>query len=161
MSVNRNEPIPFFDRIADPKGFVTQLWTQWLENVLVPLVQSAPSQVGQYANETPLNAALATTILATVQGAGLYLFAAALQVVTAAGVSSNVQLTLTWTSNGVTQTENFTAIVNGTTASHGGYSFPIIVDANTPVTIATTYASNPASAMTYNLRASLSLAGEN
>lgn len=156
----RNEPIPYWDALVDKAGMVTDLWTQWLDQSLLPQVQAAPTQIGQYSNGgTPLDDALGITVVANVPTTGLYLFVAALQIVVAAGVTSNVQLTLTWTSNGVTQTEAFTAIANGANTDHGSFPFSIIADGGTPVSISTTYASNPANAMQYNLAASVNLVG--
>lgn len=156
-----NEPLPFWDALVIKTGEITDTWTKYFEQVLVPQVRLGTIITGKYSNgSTPLNASLTTTILEeTVPTTGLYLFVAALQIVAAAGVTSSVSLTLTWTSNGITQSEVFGPITNGVNTDQLSAVFAIIADGGTPVSILTTYASNPANDMDYNLSASLNING--
>lgn len=156
-----NEPLPFWDALVDKVGNITDVWTRFFEQVLVPQIRSSTILVDRYSNgDTPLTDALGTTILTElIPATGLYLVLAAIQIVVAAGVSSSVSLTVTWTSNGIVQQQTFGPITNGTTTDHLGVPYVILADGGTPVSIATTYASNPANAMAYNLAASLNING--
>lgn len=156
-----NEPLPFWDALVDKVGNITDVWTRYFEQVLVPQIQSSTILVDRYSNgEAPLTDALPATILTELLPAtGLYLVLLAVQIVTAAGVSSSVSVTVTWTSNGVVQQEIFGPVVNGTTTDHLSTAYAILADGGTPVSILTTYASNPANAMAYNLSASLNING--
>lgn len=154
------QPIPFWDRLTDKAGMITQLWTQWFEEDLLPQVQAAPTQIGSYTNgDAPLDDALGLTTVATVPTTGQYLVLVATQIIAAAGVASTLALTVTWTSNGVTQTETFATINNGTDTDHQSSAITILADGNSPVSVNTTYTSNPANDMTYNLAASVNMVG--
>lgn len=156
-----NEPLPFWDALVTKVGNITDVWTRYFEQVLVPQIRSSTILVDRYSNgSTPLTDALPTTILTELLPAtGLYLVMVAIQIVAAAGVSSSVSLILTWTSSGVVQQQTFGPITNGVLTDHLGVSYSILADADTPVSIQTLYASNPVNAMAYNLSASLNING--
>lgn len=156
-----NEPLPINDDVVDKNNKLTTEWTIFWSQTLLPQVRSSQMVVDRYSNgDTPLTDALTTTIITEVLPAtAVYLFLAAIQILVAAGVSSDVSLTLTWTSNGVVQQETFGPITNGGTTDHLGVSYAILADSGTPVSISTTYASNPANAMAYNIGASLNING--
>lgn len=83
---------------------------------------------------------------------GLYRVDWYLQVEVAAGVSSSVQLTLSWTRNGITQQLVGTLVNGNTTATNKPESAPLIhIDAGSPISYAVAYASNPGSAMAFGL----------
>lgn len=153
-----NEPIPFWDALVNKAGQVTQTWTQWLEQTLLPQVRAGTLLIGRYAPSDPLSDALTATILEeALPSTAVYVLTLALQVTQAAGVGSSVQASATWTSNGIVQTQPFTAIVNGTATDHQSNVIAFLADGGTPVSIATTYASNPANAMEYLIGATLAI----
>lgn len=156
-----NEPLPFWDALVTKAGEITDTWTKYLEQVLVPQIRSGTLVVGRYTNgDTPLTDALSIVALEeTVPNTGAYVLQAAIQVVGAAAVASTLALTVTWTSNGIVQTETFATLVDGTDTTHQGTSFPIIADGGTPVSISTAYTSNPANDLEYNLNAALLIVG--
>jgi hypothetical protein len=82
---------------------------------------------------------------------GTYRISYYAQVTVPASSSSSLQVTLGWTSNGVAQSFVGTAMTtNSTTTIQDATKF-IHVDANTPITYATTYASVGATSMQYLL----------
>lgn len=157
-----NEPLPFWDVMVDKQGRITDgSWTKYFEQVIMPQIRSATMITGKYSNgTTPLDDALTATFLEElIPTTGAYVVVAALQITKAAGVSSSVSLTLTWTSNGVVQSETFGPIANGGITNHLSVVYGILADGGTPVSIATTYAASPANDLHYNLAASLNING--
>lgn len=82
---------------------------------------------------------------------GLYAVAYTAQITRAAGTSSSLTVTFTWTRNGVTQTFQRAAITGNTNQTHDEFYFLIRADQNSPVSYATTYASVGAPTMQYAL----------
>lgn len=83
--------------------------------------------------------------------AGTYEFEWFVSIRTAAGVSSSVIVTVDFAYRGATKTLSYATVNGNTTAtfSHGGGI--IVIDNASPIRYATTYASNPAGAMHYDL----------
>ena len=104
-------------------------------------------------SETLGSATIAATSMPTDGdlSAGLYRLQWYCEVVTAAGVSSDFQITIAWTSSAVTK-QKVGAVVNGnTTATYESDTVMMHVDAATPITYALTYNSNPAAGMVFSL----------
>jgi len=150
---------PFPSRQA-PIDAETQLFTlpllTWFRNVRQS-IDAAPSQVAggkvQFFGASALTAAVGTTAIPTgLLAAGLYRVSWYAQVITPAGVSSDFQITISWTRNGVTQTF-VGALKNANTTGTNEPSGPVLIhlDASTPVSYAVAYNSNPAAAMAYEL----------
>lgn len=123
---------------------------------LIGDVQAAPTGFPPVTEQ--VTAAIPTTAIPTDGdlSAGLYRVSWIGEVLTAAGVSSDFQVTISWTSNGVSK-QKVGALTNGnTTATYEANSVPLLyADAATPITFAVAYNSNPANAMV--LRLSLTL----
>lgn len=166
MSFTKEHP-PYDDEVLAREpvsgkltAFVSKLWSDWFEQTLIPDVEAAPLQLGAYSNGvTPLNDSLGLTVVATAPANGQYLVMSAVQILAAAGVASTLSVTVTWTKNTITQTETFATITNGTSASHQGVAYPILADGNTPISVNTTYTSNPANDMEYDLQVSVNQVG--
>lgn len=165
-------PLPYGDPIAEPrklfegktlaelitwvrgqgrKVYITDPWSQALDTQAQQLA-SSPAVINRI-RESDLSASVASSDLAgaTLAG-GLYEVKANARIITAAGVSSSVTVTIGWTQGGVIQSESFAAIAGNTTTS--GLTGPpktFRADASTPITYAVTYASNPAGAAHYSL----------
>lgn len=101
-------------------------------------------------------ASIGTTAIPTpALPAGLYQVNTFAHVTTAAGVSSSLQVTISFTQNGIALTRTGTAQTGNTTATIDINSWVIQIDENTPISYSTTYASNAAAAMKYLLTVSL------
>jgi len=124
--------------------------SRWLTQ-LVQDVNNRATSLGSVALINQNAAIVATAISTPVLTAALYRVSYSLRVTTAAGATSAVQLTLGWTSSGVAQTQAGANVNGNTTASQDNDSRIVKADAASTITYATTYASNPASAMLYEL----------
>ena len=151
------EPIPYNDPMVTPRsGLITDEWTRYYNNVLLPQINAAPTRVETYSTGgAGSNLALPLTPLGSVQIAGQYRYAHYLQCLTPGGVSSAFQATVSWTFNGIAQTQTFSNVNGNLTTTHEGVEYPIHVDGGTPVSVAVTYASNPAAAAVYFYQATL------
>lgn len=150
---SREEPI-------DP---VTKLfrvpWLTWFRDVRQSL-DLAPTQVaGGKVQLTGKTAVIATTpIPAGTLAAGLYRVSYFACVTTAAGVSSDFRVTITWTRGAVTKTWTGVLQNGNTTATYESSGPPLIhIDAGTPISYAVAYNSNPAAAMVYEFNLDLSV----
>lgn len=152
--------IPAQEPFAD-KNLVRVPWLTFFRGQQ-ELLQAIPRQVIAPVQLTGQTAAIGTTAIPTETLAeGLYRVSWYGQVTTVAGVSSDFQVTITWTRNGVTQT--FTGALNNgnvTTTKESSGQLLIHIDAGTPVSYSVAYNSNPAAAMQYELNVSLELVSE-
>ncbi|HEX6038917.1 hypothetical protein [Longimicrobium sp.] len=143
------------DRIADSGGALTQPWNLYLSDQAEQLL-AAPSLVKLYQN-TGLTSSLAAEDLASGGvSQGVYMIAYEARITTAAGVSSSLQLSFSWTRNGQTITQATTAYTGnstGTLAATG--SLMPFVDDSTPVTVATTLSTSGSPAAVYEMAVAL------
>ena len=162
-----NAPIPLQDPIArarragfgdkpDPQeGVITDPWADWLTR-LAGTVNIAPSRLGSVAVGGQTASISATDFSGGSLNAGLYRVSYYAQITQAAGVSSSLTITLTWTAVGVSQSEAFAAITGNTTSTHSAAPNDFFFYADgSPVKYATTYASVGAPVMSYLLYLSL------
>lgn len=157
-----NEPLPFEDPISEAKtGLITTEWTTYFEQTWMPQTRAATIKSSSYSNGAdPLTDALPIRVLeASVPVDGMVLLLIALSIAAAAAVTSSVSVTVTWTHRGIARTATFGPLVNGTPSDRVAEAFPILVDGGTPVSFQTTYASNPANDLEYDLAVSLNLNG--
>lgn len=129
-------------------------WFNGLRSSVDAASTLVPQGVVQRSGET---ATIGTTAIPTASlAAGLYEVNWYAQVLTAAGVSSSFQVTISWTRNAVGQSFTGTLKNGNTTATNEpDKSLLIHIDAATPVSYAVAYASNPAAAMEYELNVTL------
>jgi hypothetical protein len=158
MSLNQ-EPIPYNDAITDPKtGLITDEWTRYFNNTLLPQITAATKVVDTYTTGVVgVNAAIPITPVVESATQGQYRFTHYLQCLTPAGVASAFQVTLTWTFNNIVQTQTFSNVNGNLTTTHEGVEYPIHTDGGTPISVAVTYASNPAAAAVYFFEANVEL----
>ncbi len=151
MSVTRPALNPR-EPIADKAGFPTTTFLIYNRDLRAD-VESAPTGF-EPVSLSAQGAAIGTTAIPTDGdlSAGIYRVCWHLRITTAAGVSSQVQITFTWTEGGLTQTYTGTA-VNGNTTTTQESAPPILLrlDAASPISYAVTYASNPAGVMRFSL----------
>ncbi len=153
MANGQSPDFPAREQPLDPETglFVPRLLT-WFRN-LRQQVDSTPSQVATPVEASNQSAAIGTTPIPTDPLApGNYRVSGYIRITVPAGVSSSVACAIAWVDGGVTCTATLVPAVTGnaTTATGTGTLF-IRVDATTPISYSTSYASNPAAAMAYDL----------
>lgn len=116
-------------------------------------VQAAPAVQPNPVLLTSQNASIGTTAMPTdgTLSAGLYRVTVYQEITVADGVSSSLQTSLSWTSNAGTKTKAGTAVTGNTTATTDSFSVLMHIDADTPISYTTTYASNTPGQMRYTL----------
>ena len=157
-----NAPIPVRDPISvakrtqrysyeqsDPlEGHLTNSWIEWFTRLNLQ-VNSNPTRL----NEVNLTAQSATIAATDFSGGslneGLYRLSYYTRITTAAGTSSSLTITLSWTESGVALSSAGAAITGNTTSTTQSGTILVFVDAASPVRYATTYVSVGAPAMVY------------
>jgi len=116
-------------------------------------VDAAPTQVATPVEVASSSASIGTTPIPTDPlAAGLYRVSAYVRIVVAAATSSSVSVTIAWVDEGITCSATLVPAVTGnTTASTGAGILLLRVDATSPISYSTTYASNGAGEMAYDL----------
>lgn len=159
-----NAPIPISDPIArakrrdrftekqdDPlEGTMSDAWVDYISR-LVQTVQSSSTRINSASLIDQSASISATDMSGGGLKTGLYRVTYHARITKAAGVSSSLQVTLSWTDGGIAQSQSGAAITGNTTATLQSGTFLIHIDTASPVRYATTYASNPAATMTYRL----------
>lgn len=150
MSVNRQFPVREA-MVKTGEWTVSDRWHIYFRD-LQQTVDQSPSLVVNPVEALNENASIGTTPIPTDSlSAGLYLVQWFIEIITAAVTTSSVILTVAFTSASVAKTW-VSATVNGnTTSTVDSGSKMMYVDAGTPVSYSTTYASNGAGQMHYNL----------
>ena len=145
------EPLPVNDALVDKKGMLSEVWAQFLQTQF-GLVFSSPANLSPQSI-TEQNASIGTTSLPLGSvNAGLYGIRVYAQITTVATTSSSLAVTIGWTSQGQTLSQTFPALTGNSLTTFGSGSLPMIfVDAGSAITYSTTYASNAAGEMKYNL----------
>lgn len=99
-----------------------------------------------------LHASLATTPLPIgTLSQGIWRISTTVRVTTPGSVSSSIQVSVLWTERGIVQIESGTALAGNLTTTREGKTVIIRIDAETPISISTIYASVGATAMQYSL----------
>lgn len=151
-----NEPFPSRDKLVTEARYPEAEFVRWMEQSLLPRVDAASASV-ESIEASGLTDAVTITPIGADQVAGKYRFSIYLQVVSPAGVSSSLQVTLTWTYNGIVQSETFPLLNGNATTTHQGTVYSFDLDDAGPVSYAIAYASTPANALQYAYSLSLEL----
>lgn len=134
---------------ALPKLVIGDRYRRWLSG-LTAVVNQKPSREAS-RKLTAQGAAIATTSLpigSVTPGVwGIY---TTIRVTRAATTSSAVQLTITWTEGGVTQTQVGTNLTGNATTTREGLLFIVRPDNATVISYSITYASAGATSMQYS-----------
>lgn len=147
---------PVRDALVDTQRLITPPWQVWFRDQREAI--DATATVLERVALTEENASISTTPIPTDSlAAGVYAVQWYQAVEVAAGVSSSLTLTVTWTDGGVSKTRSSAAMTGNTTATSDGDTWVVHLDSGTPVSYATTYLSNAAGAMEYRLDLVLSL----
>ena len=147
-------PIPLSDKVVTTSDFLSTPWVDWCDQILLRL--AAASVTLYSASLTGQSASIgATDVTDGTLSSGLYRVSYYFRVTTAAAVTSSIEIDISWLDGLATIAFAGAAEAGNTTSTYQSGAFPIHIDAGSPVTYATTYASNPASAMQYSLYVAL------
>lgn len=140
---------PFLEGVPN---LVTRPLLVWFRNIRQQ-VDATPTQAADPVSVSGSNAAIGVTpIPSDPLAPGLYRVSGYVRVTGAAVTSSSVAVVVTWVDGGVTCTLPLVAAVTGnTTASAGSGALMLRIDQASPISYSTTYASNGAGEMTYDL----------
>ena len=143
------DPIPQSDPLIDESQHMGERWYRWL-SAFVTRCLTAILRVAAVHRSGLSSSQSATTIYTPNQTGLIWRVNWAVRVTTAAAVSSSIAVTINWTEGGVACSKAFAALTGNTTATADGDSVVIRSDVQ-PIRYATTYASNPAGVMVYEL----------
>jgi len=157
-----NAPIPVRDPISvtkrteryryeqkDPlEGHLTNSWIEWFTRLNLQ-VNSNPTRLNQ-VNLTAQSATIAATDFSGGSlNQGLYRLSYYTRITTAAGTSSSLTITLSWTESGVAMSSAGAAITGNTITTFQSGTILVFVDSAAPVRYSTTYVSVGAPSMVY------------
>ena len=143
--------VPFRVQLLSEAGnLLSRFWVRYLQSV-VNVVNNAARKL-TLVSKTAQTASISTTALETgTLDPGVYRVGYSARITTAAGTSSSLTTTLTWTDGSVTQTQAGAAMTGNTTATQQNNTMLIHIDKGTAINYATTYATSGAPAMQYSL----------
>lgn len=144
------ESLPFRSAVIDKARILTGDWIRTLQ-VYTARIITAVQFVGKTVALTDQGAAIGSTVVATITQSGFYRLSWYARVTVADGVSSSLQLTVTWREGSHTSTKTFAALTGDTTSTYDGAVWPFHAESGTQVTYAAAYASNTPAKMRYRL----------
>lgn len=131
-------------------GYLTDPWVEWL-NLLSAQV-SASAFVKNSVSLTSQGASIGgTDFSGGTVSAGLYRLTYYVRVTRAATTSSSIQVSFTWTDDGVALSFGGTILAGNTTTTGTSQSITVEIDASSPLLYSTTYASVGGTSMLYKL----------
>lgn len=145
------EPYPSRDPIVDRQGFASSDFDKWLSQVLSQAVESSPGVTPEGVSEDALNDAVGLNPLIPAATQAVYRLSGVIQIISPDPGGNSVQLVLTYTRKGVTQTETFPAVTGTLTSTHQGVTFPFRVDGGTPISYEVNYSSTTPNLCVYSL----------
>jgi hypothetical protein len=129
---------------------MAQRWQEYFDRQALSI--SLSTAVVNPAEALDQNASIAATDMSGgALAAGTYQFDWFVSIRTAAGVSSSVIVTVDFVYRGATKTFSYPTVNGNTTGTFGHDGGLIVIDNASPVRYSTTYASNAAGAMHYDL----------
>lgn len=160
-------PIPVQDPIATPRnwavypnprgeadpneGRMPLSWIQYFTSLVLSASLSPQRLVVESLTQQDASIG-ATSLNIGTTSSGLFLVQARARISRAATASSSLALSIGWTESGLSLTSSpFAAITGNTTTSNASGSVMVLIDAASPITYTTTYASVGATAMQYTL----------
>jgi hypothetical protein len=149
--LNPQTPIVDKDTNGDLNGNVSTYFRKWLL-AQSQVIQNSP-QVLKVLNLTSQTASITTTNFTLgALASGTFRVSWNARVTIPAGTSSSLSVTIGYTDLGIPITRTSTAITGNTTTTVQSDFVVFPSDSSSPISYATTYASNPAAAMTYEVR---------
>lgn len=142
---------PVREEMVDAARLVRDPWRIWFRD-LQTTQQAQPVITTPVVSLSGKSASITLTAFNTgTLATGNYRVSYYATVTTPAGVLSSLIVTVNWTDHGVAQTRSSAAMTGNATTTNQSEIWPIHIDAASPVSYSTTYASNPGAAMLYNL----------
>lgn len=133
-----------------PTWYMSEDWLNWLIEQQQRVDVSPEISVATSVPAT--NASISTTAILTPSSSQYVRISPYARIVTPATTSSSLTVTITWTDGGVVCTYSYPAVTGNTTASVlVGPPITVRSDQAAPVSYSTTYASNGAGEMAYEL----------
>lgn len=139
------------DKLA---GLCSQPWNEWF-SLLAGQLNASPFIQNGVSLDSQGASIGATDFTGGALSGGLYRLSYYVQVTRAATTSSSIQVTLAWTFNGATVTFPGTVLTGNTLTTGTSQQVMVRIDAGSPVTYATTYASVGATSMLYSLNVTI------
>ena len=128
-------------------GFFTRMSTN---------VNLAPARINNFAEVDFSSSIPLTDLSGGALSSGLYELRSWVTLVAAAGVTSSLVLTFSWTYRGVSHTASATVLSTDIVSENASLGVPMFFsDANSPIQVSTTYASNPPATMAYDIYVAL------
>jgi len=147
MSLNL-PPIPFRDAAVEiPSGKLTRSFISFLLPFLTRVTAAAATVVA--VAPITQSAAIGTTALVPLPASGRYRVSVHARVTTAAGVSSSLIPTISYTSGGVACTQTGAALTANVPNQPASWTVLVKADASTPISYAFAYASVGVPSMVY------------
>lgn len=131
--------------------YLAKAWIIWIQQSLIAYVQACARTIKTFALTGQHATIAATAIPMGTLASGLYRIDVYCRVTTAAATSSSATVAIGFVEGGVSLTKTLPAIAGNTVTSYETLSFLARLDANSPITYAVTYASNPAGQMQFRL----------
>jgi hypothetical protein len=152
MSANLAPPPLQTPLVESPRtGMITRAWFNWFLGVLTR-VQGAATAIPSAAVElTGQTASIGVTSLMPNAPAGLYRVSWRFRVTTAAGVASSLTVSIHSTDDAVACQQDSVAYAGNVTTRPQSGSVLVWADPGSVLSYSTTYTSNPAAAMVYDL----------
>ncbi len=131
-------------------GRLTEKWIDWFSSLNVRQ-NTIAQRLRTVTLETQSASIGTTTIPLGALGAGLYRVTTYVRITRPATTSSSLTVTVGWIETAITLTLSGAAIVGNTTSSVQTNTYLVRIDAASPVTYSTTYASVGGTTMQYRL----------
>jgi hypothetical protein len=152
VSVNLAPPPLQTPLVENPRtGMITRAWFNWLLSIITRVQASASSVPSASVELTGQTASIGVTALIPSAHAGLYRVSWRFRVTTAAGVASSLTVSVHSTDGGIVCQQDSAAYTGNLTTRPQSGSVIVQVDAGSALSYSTTYVSNPAAAMVYDL----------
>ena len=137
------------------EGKMTETWIPYFQNQN-SISSTAIRQTTSPVSVSAQTASIGTTSIPTSSlSSGLYRVTYYCRITTAASVSSSLIVSFTWTDGGISCSLSSAALTGNTTSTVGTGTALINIDASSPISYATTYASVGVPAMSYSLSITL------
>lgn len=134
-----------------PGWLLSKDYTIWFQQSLIPPVEASSTLLTPVSVSAQAASISVTPIPLPALGAGIYRLTTYARITTPDAVSSSLIVTLGWTESTITLTHSFPAMTGNTTTTVDSQTFTVQIDQATPLTYATTYASNTPGQMKYTL----------
>lgn len=149
-----NEPtFPFREPIAG-KWLVTDRWRIWLRDLFLATTEQTSKRIASVTIPSGAGAIATTPFPTGSLAGGLYRVSVFAHIVVAATISSSLIITISFTHHGVACALQTDDLNGNLTTSVRSATFPIQIDAGTPISYRATYASS-AAGMQYALAAAV------